>query len=183
MKQPDKNARKEYNDIVNDTPTIVSIPGTKSTVKIRGMKPYTIECLTKLWSEREMYQPDDTASTLRSMCMEPYFSVKEACLMTLNSYLKIIFIYPFKWRIWAYLRGFTEEQMTPVIMEGKKKLPLMGHWQNMAFSVDMRTDWMKMTAKEAEQYRAELLSVASQLSSKSTQPTEGRKGFSVGSLG
>ncbi|MCQ2141682.1 MAG: hypothetical protein MJY83_04990 [Bacteroidales bacterium] len=180
--QPNSSARKEYDDIVNDTPTLVHIPGTKKKVKLTGMKPYTIERLTMLWSEREMSITKDAPATLKSLCREPYFSVKEACLMVSNSYLKIIFIYPVKWRIWAYLKGYTEDQMTPIIMEGKKKLPLMGHWQNMAFSVDMRTDWMKMTAKEAEQYRAELLSAANQLSSRSTPATEERKAFSVGSL-
>lgn len=62
--------------------------------------------------------------------------------------------------------------MMPIIQEGKKKLQLTAHWTNMAFSVDMRMDWKKMTEKEAEQYRAELLSVANQLSSKSSQNTE-----------
>lgn len=62
--------------------------------------------------------------------------------------------------------------MEPIIVEGKKKLPLTAHWRNMASSVDMRMDWMKMTKKEAEQYRAELLSVAKALSLKSSQNTE-----------
>ena len=61
--------------------------------------------------------------------------------------------------------------MSPIILEGKKKLPLMAHWKNMAFSVDMRTDWMKMTKKEAEQYQAELLSASKQASLKSSPAT------------
>ena len=81
-------------------------------------------------------------------------------------------LYPIMWRLWGKLWGFTEEQMEPIIVEGKKKLPLTAHWRNMASSVDMRMDWMKMTKKEAEQYRAELLSVAKALSLKSSQSTE-----------
>ena len=42
----------------------------------------------------------------------------------------------------------------------------------MAYSADMRTDMMKMTKTEAEQYRAELLSVQKQLSSKNSLATE-----------
>ena len=64
--------------------------------------------------------------------------------------------------------------MSPIILEGKKKLPLMAHWTNMAYSVDMRTDWVKMTKEEAEQYRAELLSVAKQLSSRNSLAMEGQ---------
>ena len=81
-------------------------------------------------------------------------------------------LYPIMWRLWGKLWGFTEEQVEPIIVEGKKKLPLTAHWRNMASSVDMRMDWMKMTKKEAEQYRAELLSAAKALSLKSSQNTE-----------
>ena len=62
--------------------------------------------------------------------------------------------------------------MIPIIQEGKKKLPLTAHWMNMAFSVDMRNDWMKMTTKEAKEYQAELLSEMKALSSKNSPNTE-----------
>ena len=158
MEQASKKARKEYHDIINDTPKQVRIPGTKKFVKIRGMKPYTIERLTALWVERDANIPEDSSSALKSVCIEPYFSVKQACLIVLNDYWKIRLLYPLMWRIWGKIRGYTEEQMLPVIEEGKKKLPLTAHWMNMAFSTDMRNDWIKMMTKEAEQYRAELLS-------------------------
>lgn len=175
-------ARRAYHDIVEDLPTVVRIPGTRRSVKIRGMKPYTIERLTGLWLERDAASaPGDSAETLRSLCVEPYFSVREACLIVLNSYWKIRLLYPLLWRIWGRWIGYTEEQMSPIIEEGKKKLPLAAHWRNMAFSTDMRTDWMKMTAKEAEQYRAELLSAAKRLSSRSGRSTEGRDGSFSGS--
>ena len=178
MRQPDLSARREYDEIVNDTPTIVAIQGTKKTVKLRGIKPYTIECLTRLWLKRDMRVAGDSAGTLKDLCTEPYFTVKEACLFVLNSYWRIKILYPFMWRIWGKWRGYTEEQMAPIIQLGKKKLPLMAYWTNMAYSVDMRTDWMKMTAKEAEQYRAELLSAAKAPSLKSSRNTEGQSGES-----
>ena len=182
MKQPGLKARKEYRAIVEDLPSVVRIPGTRRKVKIRGMKPYTLERLTDLWLERDAVSaPEDSSDTLRSMCVEPYFSVREACLIVLNSYWRIRLFYPLMWRIWGKWIGYTEEQMSPIIDEGKKKLPLAAHWRNMAFSTDMRTDWMKMTAKEAEQYRAELLSAAKQLSSRSGRNTEGRDGSFSGS--
>ena len=163
MKQPGLKARKEYRAIVEDLPSVVRIPGTRRKVKIRGMKPYTLERLTDLWLERDAVSaPEDSSDTLRSMCVEPYFSVREACLIVLNSYWRIRLFYPLMWRIWGRWIGYT-------------------HWRNMAFSTDMRTDWMKMTAKEAEQYRAELLSAAKRLSSRSGRSTEGRGGSSSGS--
>ena len=180
MKQPSLQARRELSDIMNDTPTVIAIPGTRRTVKVRGIKPYTIERLTALWLERDASIPTDSGNTLRSLCIEPYFAVKEALLFTLNSYWKIRLFYPLMWRIWAKWRGYTEEQMNPIIVAGKKKLPLTAHWMNMAFSVDMRDDWVKMTNTEADQYRAELHLVAEQASVKNSQNT-GEQG--VSSLG
>ena len=177
MEQVSKQARIGYDEIVNDIPTRVHIPGTKRYVRLTGIKPYTLERLTRLWIERDVESiPDDSASTLKSMCKEPYFAVKEAVILALNGYWALRLIYPFKWRIWAYLRGYTEAQVMPIITEGKKKLQLTAHWTNMAFSVDMRTDWMRMTKKEAEQYRAELLLESNQVSSKNTPNTDAPSG-------
>ena len=154
-----------------NAPAVVQIPGTKRRVRIRNIHPYTLERLTKLWLERDAVMPTDSGETLKSACIDPYFGIKEAVILSLNCWWKIILLYPLKWRIWAYLREYTDEQMLPIIQEGKKKLPLMPHWMIMAFSTDMRTDWKRMTTKEAEQYRAELLSEAKRLSSKSSPAT------------
>ena len=81
------------------------------------------------------------------------------------------------WRIWGKWRGYTDAQMMPIIIEGKKKIPLTAHWTVMAFTADMRTDWMNLTKKEAEQYQAERLLAANQLLSKSS-PNTGRQGGS-----
>lgn len=156
-----------------DVPSVVSIPYTKKKVRIKGMKPGTIKALTRLWIERDASIPKDSSDTLKSLSIEPYFAIKEACLIVLNSWWKIKILYPLMWRWWI-VRGFTEEQMTPIISEGKKKLPLTSHWTNMALTVDMRADMMKMTMKEASRYQVELLSAASQLSSRTTPNTDGQ---------
>ena len=156
-----------------NTPTVVPIIGTRKKVYLRGVKPYTMERLTQLWLERDLASiPDDSSDTLKSLCVEPYFAVKEALLFVLNDYWKILLFFPFLSWWWGKVKGYTEEQMLPIIMEGKKKVQLTAHWSNMVCSVDMRNDWMKMTKAEAEQYRAELLSVSNQLSSRSSLATE-----------
>jgi hypothetical protein len=172
MKQADIKARLAYDEVVEDTPSIVEIPGTKKKVKLRGVKPYTLERITRLWLKRDsMAIPEDSASTLRSMCSEPYFAVKEALYFVLNSWWKINLFHRFLTFWWGKVKGYTEDQMLPIILEGKKKLPLTAHWMIMAYSADMRTDVVKMTKKEAEQFRAELLSAAKQLSSKNSLAT------------
>ena len=172
MKQADLQMRKEYIENALNEPTSVLIPGTKKRVSLRGVKPYTLERITKLWLERDATSaPEDSASTLKSMCIEPYFAVKEALYFVLNDYWKIRLFHRFLSWWWGKVKGYTDEQMLPIILEGKKKLPLTAHWMIMAYSADMRTDMVKMTKTEAEQYRAELLSVAKQLSSKSSLAT------------
>ena len=173
MKQADINSRQRLGEVTENTATIVEIPGTKKKVSLRGVKPYTIERITKLWLERDyMAAPEDSASTLKSMCAEPYFAVKEALYFVLNDYWKIRLFHRIMSWWWGKVKGYTDEQMLPIILEGKKKLPLTAHWMIMAYSTDMRTDMMKMTKTEAEQFRAELLSAAKQLSSRNSPATE-----------
>ena len=173
MKQADINARQGLDEVANDSPTQVQIPGTKKKVVLRGVHPYTLERITKLWLERDsMAALTDSASTLKSMCSEPYFAIKEALYFVLNGWFKINLFHRFMTFWWGKVKGYTDEQMLPIIMEGKKKLPLTAHWMIMAYSADMRTDMVKMTKKEAEEFRAELLSVAKQLSSRSSLATE-----------
>ena len=175
MKQADISARQGLNEVTENAPTIVHIPDTKKKVCLRGVKPYTLEKITKLWLERDsMAVPDDSASTLKSMCSEPYFAVKEALYFVLNSWWKINLFHKFLTFWWGKVKGYTDEQMLPIILEGKKKLPLTAHWTIMAYSSDMRMDAVKMTKTEAEQFRVELLSAAKQLLSKNSLATEGQ---------
>ena len=166
--------------MLSDIPTRVTIPGTNKAVELTGVHPYTMEMLTHLWLEREMSVQDNSSDTLKDLCIDPYFAVREALLFVLNDYWKIKFLYKLKCWWWGKVKGYTDEQMLPIILEGKKKLPLTAHWTVMAYSTDMRSDWMKMTTKEAEQYRAELLSAAKQLSSKSSPAMEGQDTSSSG---
>ena len=110
------------------------------------------------------------ADVLKDLCKEPYFAFKEAALMILNNDIRIRLFYGFLWRYLAH--KYDETQIVQIVEAGKKKLPLTAHYKIMAFSMDMRTDMVKMTAKEAEQYRAELLLGAKQLLSK-TSPLTG----------
>jgi len=174
MKQPDLIARKDYIDIVKDAPTEIRIG--KRRFQIHWIKPYTMERLTEVWLERDLASAEvrKGADVLKDMCKEPYFAFKEAALMILNNDIKIRLFYGFLWRYLAH--KYDETQIAQIVKAGKKKLPLEAHYRVIAFSMDMRTDVMKMTAKEAEQYRAELLLAAKQLSSKTSRPTDALAG-------
>ena len=142
--------------------SVVRIPRTKRSVRLRWIKPYTLERLTKVWLEREnaVERLNTGAEVLKDMAIEPYFAFKEAALMILNHDIRIRLFYGLYWRYLAH--RYDETQIVPIVEEGKKKLPLMAHYEIMVFSTDMRTDLMTMTKAEAERYQAELLSVAKQ---------------------
>lgn len=178
MTQPTLEQRQTYNSIVENSVTVVPIEGTKRSVKLCWMHPYTIERLTQVWLERDVASAKVSKSSeaLKDLAKEPYFAFKEAALMILNDYTKIRLFYGLYWR-WLSLK-YSEPQMVPIIAEGKKKLPLLAHYETMVFSMDMRTDMMKMTTKEVEQYRAELLLEAKRLSAKTSQNTENPDGGS-----
>ena len=180
MKQPTLEQRKEYMDIVDNSVSVVPIEGTKRSVKIRWMHPYTLERITQVWIERDLASASVASGSevAKDLCKEPYFAFKEAALMILNNDIKIRLFYPLYWRWLAH--KYTERQMVPIISEGKKKLPLSAHYETMAYSMDMRTDMVKMTKTEAEQYRAELLLAMKQLSSKTSPNTGNPVGGSDG---
>ena len=94
--------------------------------------------------------------------------------MILNHDIKIRLFYGLYWRILAH--RYNETQILPIVEEGKKKLPLMAHYEIMTYSADMRTDWKKLTKKEAEQFRAELLLESNQVSLKNTPNTDAPSG-------
>ena len=106
MKQVEKKARANHGEVVFDLPTKIQIPGTKKIVSLRGVKPYTIERLTLLWLEREdAVRPQSSSDTMKDLCIEPYFAVKEALLYVLNNYWKIKFFFPFLSWWWGKVKG------------------------------------------------------------------------------
>ena len=161
-------------DIVENAVSTVPIKGTKRSVRLRWMHPYTIERLTKVWLERDLASAKvrEGSDVLKDLAVQPYFPFKEAALMILNNDIKIRLFYGLYWRYLSF--RYNEAQMLPIIAEGKKKLPLAARYEIMAYSTDLRADMVKMTKKEAEQYQAELLLAAKRLSSKTSPNTEGQ---------
>ena len=96
-KQPTLDARSEYAYIESNSLSKVRIPGTRKTVRLRWVKPYTLERLTQVWIERESATErlNNDAEVLKDMAVEPYFAFKEAALFILNHDLKIRLFYPF----------------------------------------------------------------------------------------
>ena len=124
MKQPTLEQRKEYMDIVEDSVSVVPIKGTKRTVRLHWIKPYTMERITKVWLERDLasVKVEKGSDVLKDLAKEPYFVFKEAALMILNHDIKIRLFYGIYWRWLAF--KYNEAQMVDIVAEGKKNFRL-----------------------------------------------------------
>ena len=158
MQRPDISAMLDYFAHEVNQPSYVVIPGTRRKLKMREIHPGTMKWLTRIWQERELATAsvNSGAEVLKDLAIEPYFAFKEAALMILNHDIRIRLFYGLYWRYLAH--RYDETQIVPIVEEGKKKLPLMAHYEIMVFSTDMRTDLMTMTKAEAERSLQELRS-------------------------
>lgn len=148
-----KDLRKELNSIMADKADTVRV--RNHNYKIRWIRPDVN------WKINEIVDDDEKKS--KSQAIHKVFA-----LGVLNNYFKIKFFYPFLWRWFYYIKGYTWNELTPAITMIKKKIPLTEYWEDMALSVEMMTSWRTMEKKEAEQYRQELMSAALHLSEKKT---------------
>lgn len=169
MKAPSKSAQAELSDITTDGVEIVKIRGTKHTVRITAVKNGTLEKVTTLWSKRDMSEPPkDANDTLSILRKDIYFSHKEAAYFVLNSYWKIKLFHWVVWRWFAFVWQLDESQLTDILVAAKKKIPFLSFFKNIVLTMDMRTDILRMTTKEAEQYRREVILAQEQLSAQSS---------------
>lgn len=170
MKSPNKLAQAELSDIVSNTSEVIKISGTNHTVRIAPVKNGTLEKVTTLWSKRDMAEPPkDANDTLSILRKDIYFSHKEAAYFVLNSYWKIKLFHWIVWRWFAFVWQLDENQLSDILIAAKKKIPFLSFFKNIVLTMDMRTDILRMTTKEAEQYRREVILAQEQLSAQSSR--------------
>ncbi len=138
IKQPDIEAQKELNSIIENIPDIVYIRDKK--YKIKWLHKGTIRKITNIALKEDN---DDKASYQVAACI------------ILNGFLKLKLIYPFLWRWFYYVKQYTEADLTQVLAVGKKKIPLQAYFVNTILMTDMRDTMMMMTKKEVYTIRQE----------------------------
>lgn len=169
MKQPNKLAKAQLSDILSGEKETVAIRGTKHSVRIGTIKNGTLEKLTALWARRDMSKrPEDVNETMAITVDDVYFNHKEAAYIVLNSFWKIKLFHWLVWRWFAFVWQLDETQLTDILTVGKKKIPLLSYYENMVLTLDMRTDMVRMTKKEAEEYRREVILAQERLSVQSS---------------
>lgn len=164
MEQPTIQDEKELMDINDDAKTIIEIPRSKKKYKIGYMKPYAQERFTKFILEAEPEAPNSELSVLIDIKKRSRLHHKSAAIIILNNWFKIKLFYPILWRWLFFVKEYTADQLTPIIIEGKKKMQVQAYSVNMAFLAMMMETVKTMTTKEAKAYQAELLSALGQSS-------------------
>lgn len=138
--------------------TSVKIPRTDVSVNVGWMKPDTLKQITKLvlnsgFSEQdEDFKPDINIINKYSK-----FCSKYVALIMLNG-IKIPLFYWAKWRWLYYIKGYDYDQLMPIILESKKKVPSAGFWISIISAKQMMVTNMTMTKKEQELYQSALTS-------------------------
>lgn len=134
LEQPGEELQRKLDDIMNDRAEVVAIPGTRKKYKVRWLKRGTMRKITSITLGKD----NDKQSC--KVC---------ACIL-LNGFWSILFFYWIYWRWLYYIKQYDEDQLSPIIMVGKKKVPAMDYYKNIMLAIGMRDTIMSMTREEVE---------------------------------
>ena len=168
MEKLTKAAQEELLSIDQNLKTKVKIPRSKKTYNIGWLKPYTTNRVSAIFLKNEIPEDIKKGDLIQFMTTKSKLISKMASLIVLNDFWKIKFWYPFLWRWMFYFKQYEYEQLQPIILEGKKKMPVQGFYISMALASGMMDTTRTMMKEEAEQYLRELSSAADQRSEKSS---------------
>jgi len=168
MKQPKTAAQQQLQSIDTGGKTVVDIPRSKDKVSVGWLKPYTTHRFSKEYLKAEI--PSDTTDKQQLMLIlgKPNLAYKLASYLILNNFWSIKFFHWIYWRWLAFVKQYDDDQLAGIIIEGKKKMTVESRFLIMGFSALILETMMNQTKKEAEQWRAELMSAFDQPSEKST---------------
>lgn len=163
MDKPTIEDERELMSINDNDATMVSIPRSKKKFKVRWIKPYTGECITRLALANEknkavtkrMAGEGDGVQSLKEMSSLSKFSSKLASLCLLNG-MKIFFFHWIYWRWLYYVKGYDYKQLSPIIETAKKKMTQGALFLNTVSGVQMKITNMTMTKEEASLFQAGL---------------------------
>jgi len=145
--QPTQADEQLLNDAMENSVDIVGIKGTKKKYKIGWLKKGTMR---KISAVALKDKDDDT------------LSCKTAVLMILNNYWKIKLFYGIMWRWWFYVKEYTDDQLSDILVMSKKKVPFTPFLINTILVTEMRDTIMRMTKEEAERFHQGLVTAKQQ---------------------
>ena len=137
INQPTPEQQAALDNVIDNSVDEVRIPGTKSVYKIKWLRWGARRKITRIMQSK---RADD----------EILFLHKIAACIILNGYWRIKFFFPFLWRWFAYIKQYSEGQLSPIIETGKKKVPAEDFYLTTILVIGMKDLMMTMTKREAE---------------------------------
>lgn len=140
-----KEQEQELNSIAENIPSVVMVG--KRKVKVEWLRRGTLRKFTDVMLDKR----EDIDSESKITC-------KLAAVVVLNGYWKIKFYYWLLWRWYYYIKQYTDEQLLPIIEEGKKKVQLQEYYMIMMLSQGLKDTHKTMTREEVNRTLRELQS-------------------------
>lgn len=153
ISQPSLAAQQNYASIVANTPTIVSIPRTKKKYKVFWLGNGQLEKLSFLLIRKKKVDNDDKMpdeDPFSAVTDDLKLSCKAAAIYVLHGYWNLKLNFWWKWRWFYYVRQYDNMQLMPLLVEGKKKVPLEQYLWTITFLTGARATLMQMRMEEAE---------------------------------
>ena len=158
--QPSVEEQRDYLSLYNNTPSLVSVLGTKKKYKVYWIKNIQIEYLTRLLLRKGDTDDKDGEKDdpFNAILEDTKLGCKAAAISVLNGYWKLKFKYWFLWRWMYYIRQYDNAQLQPLLEEMKKKIPLIQFLNLTMCLTAVKGSLMTMRTEEAEHTLQELAS-------------------------
>ena len=152
--QPTLEMQREYKSLTDNIPTEVAILGTNKKYLIRWLKYGQFSKLSKLLIRKHDVDNKDVGeSALSKVDMiigDSKLACKASAIYVLNGFWTLHLKYWFLWRWFYYVRQYDYAQLTPILTEGKKKVPLMPFLGTTTLLIGAKDSLLQMTTMEAE---------------------------------
>lgn len=152
--QPTLEMQREYKSLTDNIPTEVAILGTNKKYLIRWLKYGQLSKLSKLLIRKhDVDNKDVDESALSKVDMiigDSKLACKASAIYVLNGFWTLHLKYWFLWRWFYYVRQYDYAQLTPILTEGKKKVPLMPFLGTTTLLIGAKDSLLQMTTMEAE---------------------------------
>ncbi len=164
IEQPSVEDQRTYASIRDNDATVVTILGTKKKYKIRWLKHGQLDKLSRLLIRKGDTDNKDGEkdNPLDAVIEDGKLACKVASIYILDGYWKIKFRYWFLWRWFYYIRQYDDQQLQPILDEGKKKVPLIPFLMVSTSLTGARATLMNMRTEEAEHILQELATARQQ---------------------
>ena len=154
VEQPTLDMQREYKSLTDNIPTEVAILGTNKKYLIRWLKYGQLSKLSKLLIRKHDVDNKDVGeSALSKVDMiigDSKLACKASAIYVLNGFWTLHLKYWFLWRWFYYVRQYDYAQLTPILTEGKKKVPLMPFLGTTTLLIGAKDSLLQMTTMEAE---------------------------------